>query len=212
MPDAIPAEEQAPAVCPEHGQPVKWHCGLCGKPICPACQPIGWNFQVYHKPCLPKAQRAEEEKEKASHPLDAPTLGVRFSAWYLVVKGLIFFSIFLLLIGLALFSQSLPMRALMTTPLAAGLDTVPGGRMFLAWGGAACLVFSLVWFILGIGLLNCLALARNLLLVISWLDVILAGLVWLVILFSGHGLWLVPVSSILFLGYFLRKDVKSQFH
>jgi len=60
-------------------------------------------------------------------------------------------------------------------------------------------------------LLNCLRMARLLVLWIAGIDILLAGLVWLVILASGEGLWTVPVVSLVFLVYFLRPGVKSQF-
>lgn len=210
MPDS--AENPIPdRSCPTHGQPAKWLCPVCGQPVCSACKPVGWNYRVYHVGCLAAARNQVEHREEAARPVDGPSLGVRLSGYYLVVKAIVFLALFLLLEGLALFGKSVPLRAVMTTPIPMGLDAIPGGRSFVVWMGVFSLGFAVLWFVLGIGLLNCLRMARLLVLWIAGIDILLAGLVWLVILASGEGLWTVPVVSLVFLVYFLRPGVKSQF-
>ena len=111
---------------------------------------------------------------------------------------------------MSLFGKSLPIRSLITGPLP-GIDNIPGGRTTLNWAGGISAFFSLVWIIVGIGLLNCAAAARRIVLVIAWLQIILPVRAWLVILVIGHGFWDIPVIAIWLVWFLSRREVKQQF-
>jgi hypothetical protein len=50
--------------CQQHQQPAKWRCGFCQQVICPQCQPVGYDFQIFHKACLARYQEGLRKKEK----------------------------------------------------------------------------------------------------------------------------------------------------
>ncbi len=212
MPMSTQREDlQSSQTCQEHNQPAKWICNHCGKSICSVCKPVAFNYQVFHRECLNQVNQKTEKTVTRSRPLDAPSAGVRGIAWFFMVVSVLLFGVALLLIGVALFSHHyVPM---MTTWMGSmpSLDDVPGGRVFLGWLSFIAMAGSILQFFIGMGLLNCLPGARRAVLIFSWLEVILAGLGWLVVLVAGEGFWDIPVFAVVFIVYFSRKDVRRQF-
>lgn len=202
----------APAICPEHGQSAKWHCGWCGKPLCKACQPIALNYQVFHPRCVDQARNMLETEDNArQRDIETPSLGLKIISWGFIVIGMLFFGLALLVLGLSLFSRTLPIRALLTGTVAPSLDSIPGIRAAFNWLAVISMVLAAGVTLLGVGLLNCVAVARRVVLVFSWLEIVAAILGWMIVLLLGQGFWDVPLLAVFFIWYFTRPDVKRQF-
>ncbi|MEW6516641.1 MAG: hypothetical protein AB1439_07060 [candidate division FCPU426 bacterium] len=202
---------ESPLQCTEHNQPGKWKCGVCGQPVCGECNPVAFSYQVFHPRCLPEAHRRQEQSEVLKREPEAPSAGLKTVAWSFMVAGIVLFGVALFLFGISLFSQAVPIRAIIAGTVAPSLDSIPGSRMLLNWTGAVCLAISAGVFILGVGLLNCVAASRRLVLFLAWLEVLAAGLGWLVVLGLGHGFWDIPVIGLLLIVFFSRPSVKRQF-
>ncbi len=142
--------------------------------------------------------------------VEAPSRGVRLVAWAFIIAGILLVGTALFLLGMSLFGKSLPVRSLITGPLP-GIDNIPGGRTALNWAGGISVFAGLIWTIIGIGLLNCAAAARRAVLVIAWLEIVLAVPAWLVILLVGRGFWDIPVIAIGLVWFLSRRGVKQQF-
>ena len=198
------------AVCPIHSQPAKWHCGVCGRPVCSACAPVGLDHQVFHPDCVKQARERMEQGDKNRAEVEAPSRGVRLVAWAFIIAGILLVGTALFFLGMSLFGKSLPIRGLITGPLP-GIDNIPGGRTTLNWAGGISAFLGLIWTIIGIGLINCATAARRAVLVMAWLEIILAVLVWLVILIAGHGFWDIPVIAIGLIWFLSRRGVRKQF-
>lgn len=204
--------DPAQAVCPEHAQEAKWHCGECGKPICKACQPIALNYQVFHRGCVDQARnKLEKQDHVRKHDIESPSLSLKIISWGFIVAGLLLFGLALLALGLSLFSRTLPIRALLSVPVPPSLDSIPGIRTLFNWLAGVSMLFSVGITILGAALLNCVAVARRVVLVFSWLEIGVAVLAWMIVLLLGSGFWEVPLLAIFFIWYFTRKNVKRQF-
>lgn len=197
--------------CAEHSQPGKWTCGVCGQPVCRECKPAAFSYQVFHPRCLPEAHRRRERGEILQKEADAPSPGLRFVAWSFIVGGMLLFGLALLFFGIALFSHSMPIRAIMAGTVAPNLDSIPGSRTLLNWLGGISLMLSAGIFLLGVGLLNCVAASRRVVLFLAWAEVVAGVLGWMVVLLMGEGLWEVPVAGVCLILFFSRPSVKRQF-
>lgn len=197
--------------CSLHNQPAKWQCGICGRPVCQACEPRGFNYQVYHPACIAKARDNLDYQQQARAEVEAPSLGVKLFAWIMMVGGMLLFGLALFFLIFSLVGQQVPIRALMTGTVAPSLDSIPGARSGLMWLGTIGLVLSVLIGILGIGLLNCVAAARRVLLVMAWIDILAASLAWVVIGLIGQGWWTIPIVSGLAVWFFSKRKVKQQF-
>ncbi|NTV52941.1 MAG: hypothetical protein HGA76_08025 [Candidatus Firestonebacteria bacterium] len=199
-----------PAVCAVHGHPGKWVCGKCSQSLCSDCKPVAYDFRVFHPACLELESRQAEKK--ASHrPLETPSVGVRFLAWFFMIAAVAVFGLALLLLGVGFLSRSaMPLGALIGGGLPT-IDDVPGGRTLLIWMGFLVALLAVLAVFIGVGLLNCLQAARRAILVFSWIEILLALIGWIVVLAAGRGFWDVPVFAVLMIVYFSRKDVKRQF-
>jgi hypothetical protein len=199
-----------PELCPEHHQLSKWHCGHCHKPLCPACKPIAYHYRVFHKTCLEAASHLEEKKSMPP-PEDFPSAGVKLIAWFFLVLAVVTFGLGLLLLGVTLFSRRAVPMANWIGGAFPSLDDIPGGRPMLGWLSVLALGASGLQVFIGVGLLNCAQVARRLILVFSWTEILIAGLGWLVVLAGHKGFWDVPVLAFIFVIYFSRKAVRRQF-
>lgn len=198
--------------CPEHGRKPKWVCAVCGKPLCPACKPIAYQYKVFHRECIEKYNQMPEKK-RVPLPVatDAPSTGVRVVAWCFVVSAVFWLGIGLLASGVVLASlHFVPLNASLGNPLAA-LDEIPGSREILTWLAAAGLAGAAVQTWIGLGLLNCIPSARRVVLFFAWLQVLVAMLGWAVVLISQQGFWDIPLIAVILIVYFSRRDVKKQF-
>ncbi|MBN1595095.1 hypothetical protein JW933_04125 [candidate division FCPU426 bacterium] len=169
------------------------------------------NYQVYHPACVETARQRLEKQENKKGEIDAPSTGLRIISWGLISLGIVVFGLALFLVGISLFSKSIPIRALMTASVPEGFDSIPGGRTFLNWMGGISLIASVLMTVLGVGLLNCVAAARYAVLSFAWLEIVLAALGWLVVWWTGAGFWDVPVMGGFLIWYFLRPQVRMQF-
>lgn len=197
--------------CAEHNRTGKWKCGVCGQPVCSECKPVAFNYQVFHSRCISEAHRRQERGEQLKQEAEAPSPGLRFVAWSFMVGGMLLFGLALLFFGLSLFSHSMPIRAIMAGTVAPSLDSIPGSRTVLNWMGAISLGLSAGVFLLGVGLLNCVAASRQIVLFLAWTEVIVAALVWTVVFMMGEGFWDVPVLGAFLIVFFSRRGVKRQF-
>jgi hypothetical protein len=203
-------QQVSPVVCPKHERPGKWVCGKCGQPLCPECKPVAYDFKVFHPACLELASH-QEEKKAARPPAEAPSPGVRFLAWFLMVLAVAVFGLALLLLGVGLFSRSaMPMGAWLGGNMPT-IDDVPGGRQALIWLGVLVAFAAAVQALIGVGLLNCVQAARRAVLFFSWLEILIALAGWIVVLATGQGFWDVPLVAVILIIYFSRQDVKRQF-
>ncbi len=211
MDTTLPAPEvKTPEFCPVHQQPVKWHCAICGRPLCSACKPVAFNFQVYHPACL-NPTRQQAEKNKAESPGEAPSWGVKIVAWIFLVAGIVLFGLGLLLLGIRLYSHhDLPLSGWLGQSFPV-LDDIPGGRTALTWLSLSSFGISAVQILLGLGILNCVQTARRVVLFFAWLQVLVAGFAWAVIALAGTGFWDIPVFALFLIYFFSRRDVKQQF-
>jgi len=199
------------AQCLEHNESARWYCGVCGKPICRACKPIALNYQVYHRSCMDQAREYINNQEAIREEVEAPSLGLKIIAWSFIILGIILFGMALFLFGLALFSHSIPVRVFMSGTVPVSLDSVPGSRTVLNWVGGFSVIISIIVTIIGVGLLNCVAAVRYLILTLAWLEIVVAICGWLVVLLVGKGFWDIPVLGIFFVWYFSQKKVRRQF-
>jgi hypothetical protein len=206
---STPESTQLPQ-CPEHGLTVKWICNQCGKPICSDCKPVAFNYQVFHPNCLDVVNRKTEKKSNKKNS-GTPSPGVKAVAWFLLIMAVVLFGAALLLIGVAVFSRHyVPMLTWMSGSIST-LDDIPGGRIFLGWMGFIAMAASVIHVFVGVGLLNCLQAARRTLLVVCWIEILLAGFGWMIVLMAGGGFWDVPAVAVFFVIYFSRPKVRRQF-
>jgi hypothetical protein len=153
----------------------------------------------------------EEEKHKAKPLVDSPSPGVKVIAWFFLAMAVVTFGLALLILGVTLFSRrSVPMMNWIGGVFPT-LDDIPGGRRFLGWFGFLTLAASGVEVFVGMGLLNCLQAARRMILIFSWIEVLVAGFGWFVVLALKSGFWDIPVLAVVFIYFFSRKDVRRQF-
>lgn len=205
-------QTSAPIHCAEHQQEAKWHCGWCGKPLCKDCQPIALNYQVFHPHCVDQARnKLETEDNTRKRDIEMPSMGLKIISWGFIVTGMLLFGLALLVLGLSLFSRTLPIRALLTVPVPPSLDSIPGIRSILNWLAVISMVLAASVTVLGVGLLNCVIVARRVVLVFSWLEIVVAMLGWMIVLLLGRGFWDVPLLAVFFIWYFTRQDIKRQF-
>ncbi len=209
MPEEAPSKETL--FCAIHHQSAQWQCGLCGQPICHDCHPVGLNYQVFHPQCAPQAREKMDIQDQQRKEVDAPSPGVKFFSWLIIIGAMVLFGVGLFLLIFSMIGQQVPLRAMMSGPVAPSIDSIPGGRTLLTWLGGLGLIFSGIGLVLGIGLLNCVAAARKTLLVLAWLDVVLSAVVWLVIAIVGRGVWTIPLLAGVIIWYFTRPKVKKQF-
>jgi hypothetical protein len=210
-PSATP-ETPAPETCTEHQQSVKWHCAICHKPLCSACQPVGYAHQVYHGECLNRQQTQPAKQRSAPlAKVDAPSTGVRVAAWLFIISAIVWLGIGLLAAGVALISQHyVPLAATIGNPLVV-LDDIPGSRGLVGWIALLGLLGAVVQIWIGLGLLNCIAAARRAVLFFAWLEVLAALLGWTIVAVAQQGFWDIPVPALCLIIFFSRKDVKKQF-
>lgn len=208
-PDSTPIPSGA-AICPVHQREAKWQCGVCGLPVCSYCRPAALHYHVFHPQCIAAARDRKKIQEQQQAALEAPSAGVRALAWTFLVTAILLFGTALLLLGFALFSQTIPLRSLVTGT-AAGLETIPGGRTALHWLSAGSLAASALLLVLGVGLLNCASAARKTVLFLAWLEAVLAVLGWVVVAVTGTGFSDVPVLALFLIWFFSRRSVKRQF-
>ncbi len=197
--------------CEIHQQNAKWPCGFCGRPVCHDCHPVGLNYQVFHPQCAPHARQQMDQQEQNEKEVEAPSPGVKFFSWLIIIGAMVLFGLGLFLFIFSLLGQQVPLRAMLSSPVPLSIDSIPGGRTILTWLGALGLIFSGLGAVLGVGLLNCAAAARKILLVLAWLDVVMSGLIWLGIAIVGHGVWTIPVVAGVIIWFFNRPRVKKQF-
>lgn len=212
MPEpTAPAVPQAPGPCPEHQRSAKWLCGQCGQPVCAACQPIAFDYKVFHPKCLEKLRQEPQRRSRQVWAGDAPSTGVKVVAWTFLVSAVLWLGLSLLALGVTFFAQHyLPLTGLTGGPMSA-LDEIPGGRALVGWVGVLGLAGASVLVLLGLGLLNCVPAARYVILIFSWAEIIVAVLGWLVVLLAQQGFWDIPIFALVLVAYFSRADVKKQF-
>jgi hypothetical protein len=210
MPNVPEASGAALGACPAHSRPAKWACGKCGRPLCPECKPVAYDYRVFHPNCLVLVSR-EVEKKSARPIAETPSAGVRFLAWFFMISAVAIFGLALLLLGVGILSRSaMPLGAWFGGSLPT-IDDVPGGRSAMIWVGVLLTVAALLQGLIGVGLFNCVQAARRAVLVFSWLEILAALFGWVVVLALGQGFWDVPVFAVALIFYFSRKDVRRQF-
>jgi hypothetical protein len=197
--------------CAEHNQPGQWRCGVCSQLVCRECKPVAYNYQVFHPRCLPEAHRKQEQGETLKQEVEAPSPGLRAVAWSFMIGGMVLFGLALLVFGIALFSKAMPIRAILAGTVAPSLDSIPGSRTLLNWLGVISLALSVGVFLLGVGLLNCVAASRRVILLLAWMEVVAGALGWMVVLALGQGIWDVPVVGACLIVFFSRRSIKRQF-
>lgn len=197
--------------CEAHQQTAKWVCGVCGKPVCKMCRPRGFNYQVYHPACVDKARAKVDQHDSYSKEVEAPSIGVKLFAWLYTIGGMMLLGLGLFFIIFSITGEQVPIRAMFTTAVSPTIDSIPGARSALTWLGVISLVLSVVMIIIGIGLLNCVAAIRRVLLVLCWLDITISTGAWIVIAFTGKGFWMIPIISIASIWFFSQRKVQQQF-